>query len=361
VGELTWPDQEFIETMQRKLHESEKHHRTLIVVHNFYDISNEEDLLDMWRSCVVSTVKGIVQSESLYEHDFPAIYFKQQMNSDSEMPTIHVFLAKENTEAGKLWNNITYNYLRGRISKADIPKKDTLHNLLVTKAKEVLKLYTRNPENVTLSWKKEVPIRMEKIHMNPKKSQFGSIERITKDEWMTELVTIPEPPPGHFLLKCTGDISLTHSVDFDGFRILFTRKTEVFQPKFDVLQTEKGLLVMMDIPGVDWKKDIKVRVSRKDPDYPEKIVLIISGARRLYYREIPKDQERVYEQYEKALCPKLKRYTGTDRLCGTFTVVVVIPTEIDDNPRNAVVDYVDGILRVVLPKKDDDGDLITDE
>ncbi len=49
VKELTWPDQEFLNVLQRKLHESDKAIKELYVIHNFADTTDEEELLCLWR------------------------------------------------------------------------------------------------------------------------------------------------------------------------------------------------------------------------------------------------------------------------------------------------------------------------
>jgi len=187
VGELTWPDQEFIESVQRKLRDSDKHHKTLIVVHNFYDIINEVDLLYLWQECVVSTMTGTVESLQM-GGEFPAIYFKQQMKSGTELPSIHVFLAREESDAGKLWNEITYEFLRSKISQAHTPKKDVLHKLLINKTYDTLKLYTRSPEDVILVWIEDVPPTEKKKykgHHEPYKWVPMSVLFRMNGKWMS--------------------------------------------------------------------------------------------------------------------------------------------------------------------------------
>eukprot|EP01123_Difflugia_compressa_P000152 TRINITY_DN1025_c0_g1_i3.p1 TRINITY_DN1025_c0_g1~~TRINITY_DN1025_c0_g1_i3.p1 ORF type:complete len:404 (-),score=86.30 TRINITY_DN1025_c0_g1_i3:219-1337(-) len=358
VGELTWPDQEFIESVQRKLRDSDKHHKTLIVVHNFYDITTELDLLDMWRECVVSTMTGTVESLQMGV-EFPAIYFKQQMKTDSELPSIHVFLAKEDSEAGKLWNPITYEFLRQKISQAHTPKKEVLHKMIISKTHDTLRLYTRSPQDVTLVWIHDVDELPVKKYNPPKTVKVGNKQRIATEEWKADIITSPDSPPGHFLLKCSGDVSLTHKMDFDGFRILFTRTNESFQPKFDSVSSETGLLVTIDLPGVDLKRDVKIKVDRNHPEFIDTIVLIVSGTRQLHYLHYPNAVQHKYDEVEKkfdkhgTLMPMHKRYIGKDRQGGVFEIIIVLPTDVDDNARNGKVDYTDGILSIFLPKKDD--------
>jgi len=316
------------------------------------------DLLYLWQECVVSTMTGTVESLQM-GGEFPAIYFKQQMKSGTELPSIHVFLAREESDAGKLWNEITYEFLRSKISQAHTPKKDVLHKLLINKTYDTLKLYTRSPEDVILVWIEDVPPTEKKVQGTPRTVQVGTHVRIIPDEWKVDVITAPESPPGHFLLRCGGDISLTHKMDFDGFRILFTRTSEVFQPKFDVITTDIGLLTTVDLPGVDLRKDIKIKIDRNHPDYPDTIVLIVSGNRQLHYMHYPDALEHKYDNVEKkfdkhgTLVPLQKRHVGKERQGGAFEIVVVLPTDIDDNARNGKVEYVDGILSIFLPKKDE--------
>jgi hypothetical protein len=59
VNELTWPDQEYIKTLQVKLQrakmEQQKEYCELYVVHNFSTARTERELLEMWRVIIYSS------------------------------------------------------------------------------------------------------------------------------------------------------------------------------------------------------------------------------------------------------------------------------------------------------------------
>lgn len=49
VQDLTWPDQEFIQSLVLKLNASQKHFKQVIVIHNFRDTEGVQDALDHWK------------------------------------------------------------------------------------------------------------------------------------------------------------------------------------------------------------------------------------------------------------------------------------------------------------------------
>lgn len=94
----------------------------------------------------------------------------------------------------------------------------------------------------------------------------------------------------------------------------------VFMPRADICETDDGIVVLADMPGVD-EKTVDITL--------EKNVLTISGRVEL---EEPKKHNLVYAEYE----------------IGDYQRVFTLSDEIDRDGITAVVK--NGVLRLALPK-----------
>lgn len=98
-------------------------------------------------------------------------------------------------------------------------------------------------------------------------------------------------------------------------------KSNVFSPKADILEDDKGFHLELSLPGMK-KSDIKIEI-KKD-------ILHIEGERKFEKEEKGKTYHRVESNY------------------GTFKRSFTLPDHID---RGAVeAQFEDGILRLLLPK-----------
>ena len=105
------------------------------------------------------------------------------------------------------------------------------------------------------------------------------------------------------------------------FESWFWRNKDKWSPKIDIHETDKNILINIEIPGLD-KKDIKIEVKNNN--------LIISG--ELKYEEITEGTQ----------CLK------TERRYGKFERILSLSDKIEVNKITASYDR--GILKLILPK-----------
>ena len=99
--------------------------------------------------------------------------------------------------------------------------------------------------------------------------------------------------------------------------------TTTWSPAVDIFETEGEIVVKAELPGMD-RKDIVLHM--------ENNVLTLRGERRL-------EKETKEENYHRI-----------ERSYGGFSRSFTIPTTVDE--QNISAEYKDGILRIVLPKKE---------
>jgi HSP20 family protein len=101
----------------------------------------------------------------------------------------------------------------------------------------------------------------------------------------------------------------------------FSRKSEVFTPSIDVVDTDKEIRVSAELPGLD-EKDIDVSMTRES--------LTIKGEKKEEREERGKD------------------YYRSERSYGSFTRTIPLPLEVDADKVTAA--FKKGVLTVTLPK-----------
>jgi HSP20 family protein len=99
--------------------------------------------------------------------------------------------------------------------------------------------------------------------------------------------------------------------------------TTVWSPSVDIFENDSALIVKAELPGMELK-DIEVTF--------ENNVLTIKGERRFEHETKKEDYHRVEREY------------------GSFSRSFALPTSIDEARVKA--DYKDGMLNIVLPKKE---------
>jgi HSP20 family protein len=99
--------------------------------------------------------------------------------------------------------------------------------------------------------------------------------------------------------------------------------TTTWSPAVDIFETEGEIVVKAELPGME-RKDITLNL--------EKNVLTLKGERR----------------FEKDT--KEDNYHRIERSYGTFSRAFSIPATVDEE--NIRADYKDGVLKIVLPKKE---------
>jgi HSP20 family protein len=99
--------------------------------------------------------------------------------------------------------------------------------------------------------------------------------------------------------------------------------TTTWSPAVDIFETEGEIVVKAELPGME-RKDITLNL--------EKNVLSLRGERR--FEKETKDDN----------------YHRIERSYGTFSRAFSIPATVDEEKIRA--DYKDGVLKIVLPKKE---------
>jgi HSP20 family protein len=100
-------------------------------------------------------------------------------------------------------------------------------------------------------------------------------------------------------------------------------KKDFFSPSLDVLESKKSYELHFAIPGFD-KKLLSIDVKKN--------VLIVSGERKFEQKEEEKEFASIQTQY------------------GSFRKRIFLPEKVDKN--NIDAKYVDGILKIDLPKEE---------
>jgi len=350
INEITWPDQEYIEILRCKLLASNKHNKTLYIVHNYLDITVEEELFYMWKSNIVSLFYGNVVQQPIGKET--AIYFRQG-GANNQLPTFHFFLAKEGSKAGDIWNPLTYSLLTQMILSNNVANKGSLSNDICNAIKDGLRHFTRNPSDPEFIW--DPALKSVQNNTSSSFSPKTTLGRIDLEEWI-QCTPINDPPSvSQLFIQCPGDLTLTTTVDITGFSLLCVPSNSPppsYEAPYDYCITAKGLLVMVDLPGVD-EKQIEVKIEHDLMTY-----VIISGTRKLSYLDYEKKEENKGENKEEVSVPVLdsedyrRLLIGKhemQRKQGRFEIKLHIPATIEND--ESFHNLKDGVFEIFFPKK----------
>ena len=111
----------------------------------------------------------------------------------------------------------------------------------------------------------------------------------------------------------------------DSFLTWKDASTSSFVPTAEISETEEAILLNLELPGID-AKDLNIQVSKDQ--------VSISGER--------KEETKVEE----------KGYSRSEFRYGSFHRVISLPRNVQNNAIKA--EYKDGILRLVLPKAEEE-------
>ncbi|GAM20064.1 hypothetical protein SAMD00019534_032390 [Acytostelium subglobosum LB1] len=371
VKELTWPDQEYIKNIQRTLGSqsgsAETNKQTqLIVIHNFDTVTEESELIEMWKRFVVQTHTGIERYMKVVNTDDIHIFFHEKSLDSSRQDTFHYFIAKDGSPAGNKWNPITINAIRTKIFSNQVQRTESLDMILKKNIDHLLKeRYCRNPPKVKIVVNNRngqapgpdeanaaAPVNVEPAAIHSEVDQDPDIERVKK-QWHFD---VPEEPylPGYITIvpesndETTYNLDLKSEVDFNGFNIILVPiQTDGFTPHYDVITDEFGMYVMVDFPGYISHKIggfLNSKIIHKDNRY----FLKVWGRRDLYSITPPNPidnidnnnnnnnkvvEKRSYDdhQFNKLTTPKPRPF-------GDFTIEVPIPNQY--SVEKATVQYV---------------------
>eukprot|EP01133_Synstelium_polycarpum_P007856 gene7856-9221_t len=362
VSEMTWPDQEYIKVLQDKLANytdpqgRPKIHQQLIIVHNYASATSDSDLKAMWRKYVLNTqsgegiIKDVGNSKGFYI---------QEINNN--VSTFHYAMAREGSEAGKKWNQITIDMINSKIGDMSTTKKRShIDESIVSAFNQILPNYCKQAPQVQISrvHAPEVSEPLQKVTVEgadktaliPKYQDKKSAK--LHRSWLTRL---PEKPKaqGHLQIvpvPSSGvNIELKHDkVEYESHRMLLGTNDAVFSPTYDVILNDKGMIVVVDIPGhyrdeeIDYSDicgTVEARTILNEPCH----LLVIEGTRKLYCFH----PDSGFVQYKTEDGVKGGR---SNRQKGQYKIEILIPNSI--TPEISDIAHINGVLNIVLrPQK----------
>ena len=125
VGQLTFSDQKLIERIKGEIWKQ----KYIFIIHNYMFLEKIEDVKDFIKNNVLTSItfRELIEKIYLSEKEDESInncyYIKRYENNKRIIQIIHLFMAKEGSEAGNYYNNSTIEYLR----------KKTINNLYKSK------------------------------------------------------------------------------------------------------------------------------------------------------------------------------------------------------------------------------------
>jgi len=179
VNELTWPDQEYLKTLQKMLSESNKQYKQLFVIHNYQDVESESELLELWRKRVLRNQVGSIQKTTINTNGTEKFFVYYQEPFDTNNITLHCFLAKEGSPAGKIWNEKTISWLLQMVQSRPVTKKKDVKTLLCNSVGDILGKYVKSITNVSLKSKDP---DVEQTNTNNQIS-LENAKEIKEEEW----------------------------------------------------------------------------------------------------------------------------------------------------------------------------------
>jgi len=331
-----------LQVLQQKLRESKKEYKQLFVVHNYMEAKTEIELFELWQKYVISTQNGTIKSQSFSGVEDQAVFLQE---TTGESTIIHTFLGCHKSPAGEKWNNRTFRLLNQFISSRIVFPKAPFVELLLTTTLETLRVYCKAPAKVDVVPNKIAPGKVDgKRQIVP-----NSNGEINFEEWLGCTAVFVPPQETKHLLQIGGDLSLkADKVDFDGFRILLTRNTEEFAPKYDILELKNGLEVVVDLPQLG-VKEVKTKISYE----VGKSVLSISGKRELFFYDWSGSSGPIKVPYSPDNCkiiPSLELKRARQQ--SEFQFDIVLPQTVSDVIKYAKKHTESGVFAIYLENKD---------
>jgi HSP20 family molecular chaperone IbpA len=217
VNDLTWQDQEYIDTLVKKLQETQKQFRQVIVVHNFKGCMDVDDALDHWKAQVIDSYPdGEEFIRPMHTPGGEVAEVRYYVSGNVR----HLFIGKEYTPCGERFNEATYALLRGWLRDVVVEYGKTLSPLKVVVDSSNKHLMSYIEGNCT------VGIDVSKDH--------NAVIRFTG----------PQDVPIHLRPFTLGWLS--PKIEPDNF-----------VPLMDKYSYKAGVLYVLELPGV-LKQDLKI-------------------------------------------------------------------------------------------------------
>jgi len=315
VNELTWDDQLYLEALARKLKEYKAKQDSnrfghIIVVHNYRDSTDKDQLEHLVSKFVVDCFEGDMENQKIF---VPGSSARQEMtcfrNKDGQM--LHVWLAQDDEDkrpspAGDTQNPKAYEFLLKQVEMVNsTTNKKPLLVDVCQKGKDLLNHGFFSAVDRLYFCKHNGKLVLKGISQ-VRKTRSGKQIR----------------PP----LKLLPDKLIN-----TGNSLVFANRSD-FAPKVDVLPYKVALIIVIDLPGfttgVQKPDKLQTGCQLKLVMDTSKDELVVTGERKLYIRLISEGETVPGSKCEKYMKDSYG-VTRCEREYGKFEVRVPIPHQYD--------------------------------
>ena len=108
VNEMTWDDQQFIESLTKQLQNNKNLGFRLIVIHNYKETSSYDEFMEMREKYVSSCSFGQFEKKQIVGNKQPVEVFVTQSSPE----ILHGFLAKHDSDLGRAINPLTIQWIQ---------------------------------------------------------------------------------------------------------------------------------------------------------------------------------------------------------------------------------------------------------
>ena len=125
VGELTYSEQKMINRIKRELWNQ----KVIFIIHNLMFLGNMEQVKDFIKDNVLTSITfgELIKNTYINEKEDKSIndiyYTEKYEYNNKKIQIVHLFMAQEESEAGKYYNESTINYLRNQLIACTKSKK----------------------------------------------------------------------------------------------------------------------------------------------------------------------------------------------------------------------------------------------
>jgi len=239
VNEITWPDQEFIEGLMTSFQNNGEISRNLVIIHNFKNTETKNDLNEKLSTYILKCYRVNKRTQGFEELDHYAEWYQDAKESRIS----HVFLAKEGSEAGNLYNPANIRLLQSWMLKI-IQKRNSLLSRIITTSSSLISQQISGIERIKL-------YASDRAIYNENLKSYPFLLKGIKSEDVSRATDIPQ------LLKTVQYMNGSFQLQF------INREVETFKPQMDCVIKEyqdltnnkrrRMLIVIFDLPGTQLK------------------------------------------------------------------------------------------------------------
>jgi len=144
-------------------------------------------------------------------------------------------------------------------------------------------------------------------------------------------------------------------VVFDGFRIMLTRHDDEYLPRYDVIEDNEHVQVVVDIPGLCLEEDdytggnFSFKATRDKHS-----TLVISGKRQLQHMKLNNNQQEFLPYKQRGgNTTVIKRLDALFRQQSEFSFEIPLPQTLHDDEDQMRMFLDNGVAYILIPKKKD--------